>query len=45
MRKYRRAIAHANMKKQGIKHVNKPRRDVYGRILPSLFSECWRKFC
>lgn len=45
MRKYLRAIAHAKMKKEGVRKINKPRYDNHGRIRPSLFATYWRKYC
>ena len=44
MRKLRRSIAHAKMRKAGIEHINKPRRDFNGKKLSSIFAENWRKY-
>lgn len=49
MRKLRRSIARARMKKEGIRHMNKKRHSINpltGRptILPSYFAENWRKY-
>ena len=48
MRKLRRSIARAKMKKEGIRHMNKVRHttDLLGRpiTLPSYFAENWRKY-
>lgn len=49
MRRYLRAIARANMEREGIQHINKTRHvinHITGRptILPSFFAENWRKY-
>ena len=49
MRKLRRSIARAKMKKEGIRHMNKVRHStdpITGRpvTLPSYFAENWRKY-
>lgn len=44
MRKLRRKVAHAKMRKAEIEHINKPRYDFCGNRLPSIFAENWRKY-
>lgn len=49
MRKLRRSIAHARMKKEGIRHPNKKKHSVHPTTgqpvtLPSYFAENWRKY-
>lgn len=44
MRRILRSIAHARMKKEGIRHPNKPRTDLKGRKQPSYFAEHWREY-
>ena len=45
MRKIMRNIARANMRKMGLRHVNKPMRDRFGaKTLPSYFARRWREF-
>lgn len=47
MRKLRRSIAHAKMRKAGIEHINKPKYNNIGGFLikcPSVFAENWRKY-
>ena len=47
MRKLRRSIAHAKMRKEGIEHINKPRTYFDGKMIrkmPSIFAENWRKY-
>ncbi len=50
MRKILRNIARANMRKAGMKHINKrntvlnPRTGMPERM-PSLFAQRWREFC
>ena len=43
MRKYLRSIARAKMEREGVKHINKPRRDIRGYKTDSYFAENWRK--
>lgn len=42
MRKYERKIAHRNMERDGIKHINKRTKDEKGNLIPSYFSRFWR---
>ena len=42
MRKLKRAVARATMERKGFKHINKPRHDIYGRVIPSIFAAEWR---
>lgn len=47
MRKLMRSIAHYNMEKEGLTHIN--RHDYAGapngkRIIPSLFAQKWREY-
>ena len=44
MRRILRSIAHARMKKEGIRHPNKPRKDLKGRRVRSYFAENWREY-
>lgn len=47
MRKLKRSVAHAKMKKMGIERINKPRFYFDGKIVhkqPSIFAENWRKY-
>lgn len=44
MRKLLRRIAHAKMEAEGVRRINKPRRDLKGRKQPSYFAENWRKY-
>lgn len=49
MRKYLRAIARANMEREGVKRINKRRYMVNPRTgmvekMPSFFAENWRKY-
>jgi hypothetical protein len=49
MRKLKRSIARANMKRAGIQHINKKkpgRNPITGTlvILPSFFAEHWREY-
>lgn len=44
MRKLLRSIARANMQRKGVQHINKLRRDLKGRNVPSYFAENWRKY-
>lgn len=43
MRKYARAVARANMEREGIQNINRHGRYL-GRTVPSLFSKNWRKY-
>lgn len=42
MRKYERKIAHRNMERDGIKHINKCTKDEKEISIPSYFSRFWR---
>lgn len=44
MRRILRSIAHARMKKEGIRRPNKPRKDLKGRKVRSYFAEHWREY-
>ena len=44
MRRILRNIAHARMKKEGIRHPNKPRADLKGRKVRSYFAEHWLEY-
>ncbi len=44
MRKLLRSIARSNMQKQGVQHINKPRRDLKGQKASSYFAENWRRY-
>lgn len=44
MRKLLRSIARANMQKQGVPHINKPKRNPKSGKEPSYFAENWRKY-
>lgn len=50
MRKYKRSIARAKMKAEGIRRMNKIRHTTdpithKPVVLPSYFAENWRKYC
>lgn len=44
MRKYKRAVARHNMKKQGFTRMNRKSIGLKGQILPSPFATNWRKY-
>lgn len=44
MRKHLRAIAKANMEREGIQHFNRPRADMLGNRAPSIFASNWQKY-
>ena len=44
MRKLLRSIAHANMQKEGVGQINKPKKDLRGRKESSYFAKNWRKY-
>lgn len=43
MRKHLRAIAKANMEREGIQHFNRPRFNHMGHRVPSYFASNWRE--